>query len=156
VMLKFIHFRYLLLATLLSLSCAKPVHAEPTANLTVVVNGIQHQSGEICMRVFSSEKGFPMHDTSEVQSGCIKINGSTVKHIFSGLKPGDYAVAVVDDQNGDRKLNKDFFGIPREGFGLSRNPIVSVDTGTPSFHDASFKLNKNTTITIKMKYSLDS
>ena len=146
---------YLSLATLLTLSCAKTVHAESTTALTVVVNGIGHQNGEICFRIYDSEKGFPMSDSSEVKSGCTKIVGSSVKKVFSGLKPGTYAVAVIDDQNGDRKLNKDFFGIPEEGFGISRNPIVSIQTGTPTFQKASFKIIKNTTINIDMKYSLD-
>ncbi len=145
----------LLMATLLTMSFTEVAYAESTANLTVVVNGITSKSGEICMRVYNSEKGFPMSDKSEVQSGCTKITGNSVKRVFSGLKPGNYAVAVVDDQNGDHKLNKDFFGIPEEGFGISRNPIVSMTTGTPQFKNASFKLNKNTSINIFMKYSLD-
>ncbi|MDF5706848.1 MAG: DUF2141 domain-containing protein [Nostoc sp. S4] len=155
-MLKLSQLPYFLLASLLSISFVKTVNAEPTAKLTVVVNGIDHQKGEICFRVFGGEKGFPMNNTSEVQSGCAKITGTSVKKEFSGLKPGTYAVAVVDDQNGDRKLNKDFFGIPTEGFGISKNPTVSIQTGTPKFRDASFVVNKNTTVNIKMKYSLDS
>ncbi|MBN3924654.1 DUF2141 domain-containing protein [Nostoc sp. NMS4] len=145
-----------LLATLVSISFAKTVNAEPTETLSVVVNGIHHKKGEICFRVYANEKGFPMSSTSEAQSGCAKITGTSVKKEFSGLKPGTYAVAVVDDQNGDRKLNKDFFGIPKEGFGISKNPTVSIQTGTPKFRDASFVVNKNTTVTIIMKYSLDS
>ncbi|MBG1268135.1 DUF2141 domain-containing protein [Nostoc sp. WHI] len=152
-MLKLSH---VLLATLVSISFAKTVNAQPTATLSVVVNGIQHQKGEICFRVYAGEKGFPMSNTSEGKSGCAKITGSSVKKEFSGLKPGTYAIAVVDDQNGDRKLNKDFFGIPQEGFGISKNPTVSIQTGAPKFRDASFVINKNTTVNIIMKYSLDS
>lgn len=152
-MLKLSH---VLLATLVSISFAKTVNAEPTATLSVVVNGIQHQKGEICFKVYAGEKGFPMSNTSEGKSGCAKITGSSVKKEFSGLKPGTYAIAVVDDQNGDRKLNKDFFGIPQEGFGISKNPTVSIQTGAPKFRDASFVVNKNTTVNIIMKYSLDS
>ncbi|WP_448265121.1 DUF2141 domain-containing protein [Nostoc sp. DSM 114159] len=155
-MLKLSQLSHVLLATLASISFAKTVNAEPTATLNVVVNGIHHQKGEICFRVYASEKGFPMSSASEAQSGCAKITGSSVTKKFSGLKPGTYAVAVVDDQNGDRKLNKDFFGIPKEGFGISKNPTVSIQTGTPKFRDASFVVNKNTTVTIIMKYSLDS
>ncbi|MEB3150721.1 MAG: DUF2141 domain-containing protein [Sphaerospermopsis sp.] len=154
-MLKISRLSYLLLATVLSFSCANTAHAQTTTSLTVVVNGISNKTGEICFRIYNSEKGFPMSSSSEVQSGCTKITGSSVKKVFSGLKPGTYAVAVVDDQNGDRKLNKDFFGIPTEGFGISRNPIVSIQTGTPKFKQASFKMTKNTTININMKYSLD-
>lgn len=145
-----------LVATLVSISFAKTVNAEPTATLSVVVNGIHHQKGEICLRLYPSERGFPTSSNSEDQSGCVKITGSSVKKEFFGLKPGTYAVAVVDDQNGDRKLNKDFFGIPKEGFGISKNPTVSIETGTPKFRDASFVVNKNTTVNITIKYSLDS
>ncbi|MFM7407923.1 MAG: DUF2141 domain-containing protein [Cuspidothrix sp.] len=154
-MLKISRLSNLLIATLLTISFSEVAYAESTANLTVVVNGITSKSGEICMRVYNSEKGFPMSNKSEVQSGCTKITGSSVKRVFSGLNPGNYAVAVVDDQNGDGKLNKDFFGIPQEGFGISRNPIVSITTGTPKFRNASFALNKNTSINIFIKYSLD-
>ncbi|MFM8003695.1 MAG: DUF2141 domain-containing protein, partial [Dolichospermum sp.] len=136
----------LFIATLLTISFAKIVQAESTASLTVVVNGIRNQNGEICMRVYNSEKGFPDHAESQVKSGCTKITGNSIKQVFSGLKPGNYAVAVIDDQNGDHKLNKDFFGIPEEGFGISTNPIVSISTGTPKFKNASFKVDKNTTI----------
>ncbi|WP_341527607.1 DUF2141 domain-containing protein [Nostoc sp. UHCC 0302] len=154
-MLKLSLFRHLFFATLVSISFAKTVNAEPTATLTVTVNGIHHQKGEVCFRVFGDERGFPLGNTSEVQSGCAKITGNSVKKVFSGLKPGAYAVAVVDDQNGDRKLNSDFFGIPKEGFGISKNPTVSIVTGTPKFRDASFVVNKNTKVNIQMKYSLD-
>ena len=145
----------LFIATLLTISFNEIAQAESTTSLTVVVNGIRNQTGEICMRVYNSEKGFPDNAKSEVKSGCTKITGNSIKQVFSGLKPGNYAVAVVDDQNGDRKLNKDFFGIPEEGFGISRNPIVSIRTGTPKFKNASLKVDKNTTINIFLKYSLD-
>ncbi|MBD2140794.1 DUF2141 domain-containing protein [Anabaena sp. FACHB-1250] len=145
----------LFIATLLTISFTEVAQAESTTSLTVVVNGIRNQTGEICMRVYNSEKGFPDNAKSEVKSGCTKITGNSIKQVFSGLKPGNYAVAVVDDQNGDHKLNKDFFGIPEEGFGISRNPIVSISTGTPKFKNARFKVDKNTTINIFLKYSLD-
>ncbi|QLE59577.1 DUF2141 domain-containing protein [Nostoc sp. TCL26-01] len=154
-MLNLSRLRHLLLITLLSLSCAKAVNAEATTKLTVVVNGIRHQKGEICLRVYASEKGFPMSDTSEVQSGCTRITGKSISKSFYGLKPGKYAVAVVDDQNGNHKLDSDFFGIPKEGFGISNNPTVSIQTGTPKFNKSSFAVTKSTTINIFLKYSLD-
>ncbi|MBD2489938.1 DUF2141 domain-containing protein [Aulosira sp. FACHB-615] len=154
-MRKIARWSYFVLSSLISLYCIKPVTAEQTATLTIVVKNVRHQKGDVCFRIYAGEKGFPMSDKSEVQSGCAKITGNTVVKKFSGLKHGTYAVAIVDDQNGDRKLNTDFFGIPKEGFGISKNPTVSVQTGTPKFRDASFVVNKNTSINIVMKYSLD-
>jgi uncharacterized protein (DUF2141 family) len=154
-MLKIFQVSNFLLATLLTVNFTDIAYAESTGSLTVVVNGITNKTGEICMRVYNSEKGFPDNAKSEVKGGCTKITGSSIKRVFSGLKPGTYAVAVVDDQNGDRKLNKDFFGIPQEGFGISKNPTVSISTGSPTFNNSSFKVDKNTTINIFLKYSLD-
>ncbi|HLO86969.1 MAG TPA: DUF2141 domain-containing protein [Nostocaceae cyanobacterium] len=154
-MLKKSQFYHLLFATLLTFSFAETVQAKPALTLTVVVNGIRHQSGEICMRIYASEKGFPLSNTSEIQSACTEITGNSVTQVFKGLKPGNYAVAVVDDQNADKKLNRDFFGFPQEGFGISKNPTVSIETGMPEFRNASFVVNKNTKININMKYSLD-
>ncbi len=149
-------FSSFFLLVAISANFAFKVNAEPTYTLTVIVNGIKHQKGQICVRVFANKEGFPLDDTSEVKSGCVRITGSSVKKQFSGLKPGMYAVAVVDDQNGDYKLNRDFLGIPQEGFGISNNPTVSIKTGIPKFSNASFLLQKDTTIKILMKYDLDS
>ncbi|MEA5580682.1 DUF2141 domain-containing protein [Nodularia harveyana UHCC-0300] len=151
-------FKPIILGTLLSIGLGNTVNAEAMTKLTVVVDGIKHKTGEICLGVYPSAKGFPMSTNDVIKSACLKPKGDTLTHVFSGLKPGNYAVAIVDDQNGDRQLNKDFLGIPKEGFGISQNPTVSVFTGTPKFNDASFLLirNQNTTINILMKYSLDS
>ena len=157
-MWKISHFTRVLLVSLLSIGLGRTVNAEPSTTLTVVVDGIKNKKGEVCMGVYSSSQGFPMSTNDVIKSACVQPTGSTLTHEFSGLQPGNYAVAIVDDQNGDRQLNKDFFGIPQEGFGISRNPTVSIATGTPSFYDASFILmpNQNTTMIILMKYSLDS
>ncbi|MDJ0615596.1 MAG: DUF2141 domain-containing protein [Calothrix sp. MO_192.B10] len=146
---------FLLVASIVSLGFAKAISTEPTATLTVVVNGIQNQKGEVCIGLYSQKKGFPLNTKNVLKSACTQIVGRSIKQQFSGLKHGKYAVAIVDDQNGDRQLNRDFFGIPQEGFGISNNPKVSIKTGAPKFQDASFILNSNKTINISMKYRLD-
>ncbi|GAA4809529.1 hypothetical protein GCM10023232_00640 [Sphingosinicella ginsenosidimutans] len=52
--------------------------------------------------------------------------------LFRGLPPGDYAVSVIHDENDDGRLNT-FVGIPREGFGFSRNPRIRM--GPPRFEE---------------------
>ncbi|MBD2605612.1 DUF2141 domain-containing protein [Scytonema hofmannii FACHB-248] len=154
-MLKLSKISSLLIAILVSASFTKTANAQPNTTLTVVVNGIEHQKGQLCIGIYSNEKGFPLSTKNVVKSACKKITGTSIKQQFTGMKPGNYAVAVVDDQNGDRQLNRDFFGIPKEGFGISNNPTVSITTGTPKFSKARFSLLKNTTVNIDMKYGLD-
>jgi uncharacterized protein (DUF2141 family) len=144
-----------LFATFTNLSFAQTVGAETNRTLTVIVDGLRNHNGQVCMRIYSSQQGFPLDDTSEVQATCTQIKESFVTKRFYGLKPGTYAVAVLHDEYGDHKLHKDLLGIPQEGFGISNNPTVSFQTGTPKFKEASFSLRQDKTIRIIMKYSLD-
>ena len=128
---------------------------EDSPTLTVAIKGIKNETGQICLAIYDKEPGFPLGNSPEVKSKCITITGNSLKQEFTDLKEGTYAVAVIDDQNGNTKLDKDFLGIPEDGFGISNNPIVSITTGTPNFEDASFSLTEDRTIEIDMKYSLD-
>ena len=142
-----------LIATASSLSIA--AFENQTATLTVVVEGLENQNSHVCLRVYDSERGFPLSNQAEVHSDCTETSGNSVTMIIPNLKSGTYAVAVVDDRNRDYQLNRNVLGIPLEGFGISNNPQVSVATGLPKFQDASFLLRENRIIDIAMKYSLD-
>jgi uncharacterized protein (DUF2141 family) len=128
----------------------KTMAMEPTAKLTVVVDSLSSKQGEVCMRIYAKEQGFPQSATGVVQSGCTKITGRVATKEFYGLKYGTYAVALFHDEDGNGKLNTNFLGIPREGFGISNNPIVKLSA--PKFKSASFFLRGNATIKIGMKY----
>ncbi len=56
---------------------------------------------------------------------------------FADLPSGDYALAVIHDENANGRLDT-MLGIPREGVGFSRNPPIR--TGRPSFAQARFRL----------------
>ena len=69
---------------------------------------------------------------------------------FDALPRGDYAVAVIHDENNNAKLDT-FAGIPREGFGFSRNPPIRF--GAPRFTAARFTLAGDAeTQQVKMRY----
>ena len=71
---------------------------------------------------------------------------------FSGLPSGNYAIALIHDENGNNKLDT-FMGIPREGFGFSRNPAIRF--GPPKFASANFAVTSGTADeAIKVKYLL--
>jgi uncharacterized protein (DUF2141 family) len=54
---------------------------------------------------------------------------------FDGLPSGIYAIALIHDENSNNKLDTSF-GMPKEGFGFSRNPPIHF--GPPSFTAAQF------------------
>ncbi|WP_293990516.1 DUF2141 domain-containing protein [Sphingomonas sp.] len=54
---------------------------------------------------------------------------------FAGIAPGTYTASLIHDENSNAKLDT-FAGIPREGFGFSRNPRIGF--GPPRFSAAEF------------------
>lgn len=71
---------------------------------------------------------------------------------FAGVAAGTYAVTVLHDENVNGRLDT-VLGIPREGFGFSRNPVVRF--GPPSFEAVRFQLDGPITrLTIRMQYLL--
>jgi uncharacterized protein (DUF2141 family) len=63
----------------------------------------------------------------------------SAKIAFTGLYEGDYAISVFHDENMNKKLDKNFMGIPKEGYGASNNPKKKM--GPPDFEEAKFQLS---------------
>ena len=71
---------------------------------------------------------------------------------IENLPLGQYAIAVIHDENSNAKLDT-ALGIPREGFGFSRNPVIMF--GPPRFSAAEFAVGDGETAQrLKMKYLL--
>ncbi|MEO0698152.1 MAG: DUF2141 domain-containing protein [Pseudomonadota bacterium] len=72
---------------------------------------------------------------------------------FSDVEPGDYAVALLHDENNDGKANRALGMMPKEGYGFSRDAKVRM--GPPKFGDAVFEhVGEDQELTIKMRYFL--
>lgn len=65
--------------------------------------------------------------------------------------PGRYALLVVHDENGNGKLDT-LLGVPREGFGFSRNPGIRV--GPPPYGAVQFEIAGHSRQAVKLKYLL--
>lgn len=64
---------------------------------------------------------------------------------------GGYAIALYHDEDGDRKFNRTFVGLPDEGFGFSNDAPATV--GLPSFKSVRFEAADGVTpMRISMRY----
>jgi uncharacterized protein (DUF2141 family) len=50
----------------------------------------------------------------------------------------------------NQKLDKNFVGVPKEGYGASNNPKKKM--GPPTFEEANFQLNGTQSLEIKLSY----
>ena len=53
---------------------------------------------------------------------------------------GEYAITLYHDENGNEKLDKNVFGIPKERYGFSNNEY-GPHGSKPKFKKAAFKTN---------------
>ncbi len=74
-----------------------------------------------------------------------------VKIEFENLNYGQYAIAILHDEDSNDEMKTGIFGIPKEGYGISNN--VKGRFGPPSFNDAKINLKESRmVITIKINY----
>jgi uncharacterized protein (DUF2141 family) len=136
-------------------SGALPSQAQIKVNgdLSIAIEGLRNQRGQICLNLFDKSQGFPVESKQAIKAQCVRLNGEPPTVTFRNLKTGSYAVSVIHDANNDGTLNRNGLGIPLEGFGFSRNPrIVS---GPPKFSDSAvIVVGASTNIQIRMLYFL--
>ena len=92
--------------------------------LTVKVIGFRNAKGRVEVLLFNNPKGFPDDESKALDDDEVQIDAKTLtaEVIFRNLPLGTYAVTVLHDENMNRKLDTHFFGIPKEGYGVSTNP----------------------------------
>ena len=78
----------------------------------------------------------------------VKATNEKIEFSFD-LPHGDYALAAYQDLNENKVLDKGWFSIPKEPYGLSNNyrPKFSA----PTFEDCRFALTKDTALNIILK-----
>lgn len=117
--------------------------------LTVVVEGIEKIEGQISIGIYNSEDGWT--ETGKEYKGVyVEVSGDTISYTFEEIPAGTYAVAIFHDLNMNKIFDKNLLGIPKEGYGFSNNVFGAF--GPPEYSKASFLLDKDMTIQIKLKY----
>jgi uncharacterized protein (DUF2141 family) len=138
--------RLAILAPLLVLSAAAP-----GGELEVRFEGLRSAKGVLHACLSRSEGHFPdcSRDPKALKSTVPATAGAVQ---FSGVTPGRYALTLFHDENTNQRLDM-VLGIPREGFGFSRNPRVRF--GAPKFNQVDIQLGAGfSRQSVRMQYLL--
>ncbi|MHA1538825.1 MAG: DUF2141 domain-containing protein [Alphaproteobacteria bacterium] len=120
------------------------------ADLEVEITGIRSASGMVRLALYNDAAKFPKRSGS-IAGGDIRAAKGSIVFVFKKLPPGVYAVAIYHDANANRKFDKSSLGLPREGFGFSKDarPFLSA----PGFDSAAVTLKApRTRIKISLAY----
>lgn len=123
--------------------------AAPPGTLDLSVAELRSQKGTLRICLTRDPANFPrcIDDSMAVKRN---IPAAAPRTQFTGLASGGWAVALIHDENDNRKLDT-FAGIPREGVGFSRNPPLGF--GAPRFDRAKFAVGTDgAEEQVKMRY----
>ena len=126
--------------------------ASPTQGVEIRIEKLRNLRGVVQICLTGKAATFPdcAKDSRAITRTVPARNAASIS--FDGLPPGEYALALFHDENGNKKLDT-FLGIPREGYGFSRNPAVHF--GPPRFQQARFEVSGGIArLSIRMQYLL--
>jgi uncharacterized protein (DUF2141 family) len=118
----------------------------------IKVQNIRNSTGTIGCALFESPVGFPIEYLRYATNIIvIKIRDTQASCDFVDIPPETYALAVIHDENMDGKLETNWLGIPKEGYGFSNDAKAML--GPPSFSAASFPYGgQDMKLTISLHY----
>jgi uncharacterized protein (DUF2141 family) len=123
----------------------------PTSAVEIDLTGLRNHHGSVHACLTRNPAHFP--DCKSDPLALKRTVQASAGHIdFKDVSPGRYALSVFHDENDNHKLDT-FLGIPKEGFGFSRNPVVRF--GPPRFDKVSMDLASGFSRTsVRMQYLL--
>jgi len=121
--------------------------------LRIHVDGLRNSTGVVGAAIFESADGWPenMNKALHHWPTPIAADAHEASAVMEDLPAGDYGVVAIHDENKNRKLDRNFLGIPKEGFGFANNPHVGLSA--PPYQAAIVHVTCPVTeITIHMIY----
>lgn len=121
--------------------------------LSVSIEGIRPGKGEILVALHNGPDSFNENPKNALALRKVQVdpNATSARIQFPDLPAGDYAVSVLKDENGNKKMDFTRIGAPREGYGVSNPPKSKFRR--PKWEQSKFRVDAgNQRITIKMVY----
>ncbi|MCS6820631.1 MAG: DUF2141 domain-containing protein [Microscillaceae bacterium] len=128
-----------------------PSQKSDKATLILEITDIRSNMGKILLSVFNTPDGFPAQAEKAHRTLQYKVTGNTAIITIPDLPMGEYAIAILHDEDNNGKMNRNFLGVPKEGYGASNDARNMFSP--PDYEKAKFLLNTpQKKMKIKMMY----
>lgn len=121
------------------------------ATMSVGVTHVRNDEGHVRCALFTAARGWPSSVSDARATAVVRAHNGRATCRFEGVAPGRYAVAVFHDEDDDTRLDKNAFGVPREGWGVSGGARGGAFSG-PSFDDAAFTWDGTGRVRVQLGY----
>lgn len=123
-----------------------------TGDLSVAISGLRNAKGVVHFCLTQAASRF-LDCQKDPYSARLTVPATHAgKVAFHQLAPGTYALLAFHDENRNDRLDMTF-GIPREGFAFSNNPVIRMRA--PTYQQVRFMLSPGASSqSIRFKYVL--
>jgi uncharacterized protein (DUF2141 family) len=116
----------------------------------VRIESLRNDRGMVFVSLYDNKRAFDKNKGEAAGAQARPANRSAVV-VFENVVPGKYALSFIHDENENKKLDTNFIGIPKEGFGYSNDAMGRF--GPPKFDDAVLSVPAGpVTIVMHAKY----
>lgn len=118
---------------------ADSAHGATGIDLEVVVDGVSGSRGNVRLAVFSEADAALFPDNLPPLKQSAAATGQAITFHFNDLAAGRYAALAFQDENSNEILDRNFFGIPKERWGVTgKRPFGR----SPRYIESTFVLDK--------------
>jgi uncharacterized protein (DUF2141 family)/uncharacterized membrane protein len=114
-----------------------------TCSVRLVVKNLRNSNGKLMVRLQNA-------DGKSVQEVALVIRNNAVEYVFEGLLAGKYALRMFHDENSNGQMERNFLGLPTEGYGFSNNAKIMF--GPPTLDKLLFLCTTQTTQNVGIVY----
>lgn len=119
------------------------------SKIVAEISNFENNKGVCRACLFNNASSFKGESGSPVECVQVAISNKKSQVQFNNVPAGTYAVFLFHDTNGNNKMDKNFMGIPKEGYGASQNKLPFA--AAPTFSENSFNVNNGTTVRLAIK-----
>ena len=131
--------------------CSFSENQAETYILTVMVENLRNSKGVVQFALYNKDNSIPDEDYKKYyRLEKAKIVNGKSEITFKSLPQGKYAVNILHDENNNGKIDKGLL-LPKEGIGFSNYQSIGLKN-RPNFSKASFELNTDKTISVRIIY----
>ncbi len=137
------------LLILLSLLFIWPVN-QKTQKINIMINDFENTNYNLIITLHNNSSSFFNDKVVPFKTFIEKIDDTFIIKSFTNIPECDYALIVFHDENNNKKIDVNIFGMSKEGYGVSYNNVKKRKN--IKFEDSKFTLDNTKGISIKLKY----
>jgi len=123
--------------------------SSPKYTIELTITNIRSATGEIGIGIYKDDDGFQKEQSVLNKKFVKALSQNSKLTVTFTLEAGTYGIALLDDENKNTKMDYNFIGIPKEGFGFSN--YYHTGLTKPHYDKFKFEVKPNTTTKVEIK-----